>query len=223
MKNKSALLLGASGLVGGHCLKYILEDAQFGEIRALVRAPLGIKHKRLREHIVDFNRVESFAGLLEVDDIFCCLGTTIKTAKTRESFYTVDFTYPYSIAREAAARGAKQFLIITAMGANPRSLIFYNRVKGEVEEAVRELPFSAVHIFRPSLLLGERREYRAGEKMAALISPLLIPLLAGPLKKYRPIRAETVARAMDIVAGAGLTGGIYESDRIQEICDRNRA
>jgi uncharacterized protein YbjT (DUF2867 family) len=215
---KSALLLGASGLVGGHCLQLLLEDEAYAKVVAWVRKPLALRHPKLEQAIVDFARLESRAEQTKANDVFCCLGTTIKKAGSQAAFRQVDFTYPSEIAKIAAANGAEQFLVVTALGANPRSSIFYNRVKGEVEAVITPLPFRAVHIFRPSLLLGERQEVRPGEKIAEKVARVFSFLFSGPLRKYRPIHADVVAAAMIAVAKQNLAGAnIFESDRIQEV------
>ncbi|MDZ7343458.1 MAG: oxidoreductase [candidate division KSB1 bacterium] len=220
---KSALLLGASGLVGGHCLQLLLEDAAYEKVVVWVRMPLGLHHPKLQQQVVDFTHLER-AQVAKVHDVFCCLGTTIKKAGSQEAFRQVDFTYPLEIAKIAVVNGAEQFLLVTAMGANSKSSIFYNRVKGEVEAAIATLPFRAVHIFRPSLLLGERREFRLGEKIAAKVAGIFSFLFHGPLRKYRPIHARVVAAAMIEVAKRNLTGvNIFESNQIEVISSESRS
>ena len=216
MVRKTALLVGATGLVGGDVLRLLLESEQYAAVKVLTRRPTGMSHAKLAEYIVDFDDASALAGHA-TDDVFCCLGTTIKKARTRDAFYTVDFTYPVSIARACAASGAGQFLIVTALGADPRSAVFYNRVKGEVEAAVRAIPYRAVHVFRPSLLLGTRNEKRLLEGIAGLLSRALAPLMIGPIGKYRPIEAMDVARAMIAVASGDRPSGTYESSIIRRI------
>jgi uncharacterized protein YbjT (DUF2867 family) len=153
-----------------------------------------------------------------VDDVFCCLGTTIKKAGSQAAFRKVDFTYAYEAAQLAVQQGAEHFLLVSSLGADANSSVFYSRVKGELEIAIAALPFAAVSIFQPSLLLGERAEFRFGERLAEPLAKVLSVFLLGPLRKYRAIEAHTVAAAMIHVAkspGKGVT--IYESDRIQEI------
>jgi len=215
---RSALLLGASGLVGGHCLRLLLEDQSYGKVIAFVRKPIALQHPKLEQHVVDFDHPEKFAHLIKVNDVFCCLGTTIKKAGSQEAFRKVDFSYPVKIAKIAAQNGVEQFLIITALGANPKSSIFYNRVKGEVEETITKLPLKAIHIFRPSLLLGKRQERRIGEKIGEPPLKGLKVLLVGPFRKYRAIEAIVVAGAMNKVAKKELLGvNIFESNQIQTI------
>lgn len=220
MTPRSALIVGASGLVGGHCLALLLADKAYGEIVSLGRRSLPVEHPKLRQHIVDFDNLASQKHLLRADDVFCCLGTTIKQAGSKEAFRKVDFTYPSETASLAAENGAQQFLIVTALRANTRSPIFYNRVKGETEAAVSRLPFQSVHIFRPSLLLGERAEPRVGEQAAEEALKLFSFMLAGRLAKYRPIHARRVAASMIRVAKEDRRGvHVIESDHIAAIAN----
>jgi uncharacterized protein YbjT (DUF2867 family) len=220
MESKSALLVGASGLVGGHCLHSVLQEPSYTQVIALVRHPLSVVHEKLIQHVVDFNDLETFGELLYTSDVYCCLGTTIKKAGTQEAFRKVDFDYPIKLAALTQHCGASQFLLISSLGADSRSRIFYSRVKGEVEEAIRKISFTSFHVFRPSLLLGERQEQRIGEKVGAAAMTALKPVLIGSLKKYRSIHARDVARAMVRVAQKNLIGlNIFESQRIQEIAN----
>ncbi len=215
---RTALLLGATGLVGGELLTLLLADADYRQVTVLVRRNLSQSHPKLVQRVVDFRDLAKAADAFKVDDVFCCLGTTIKKAGSQQAFREVDYTYPLESAKLAVQQGAGQYLLITALGANAKSSVFYSRVKGEVEEAIGKLPLKSLHIFRPSLLLGDRQESRTGEKIAvALMKPLGF-LLAGPLKKYRGIEARTVAQAMLRTAKRNTTGHqAYDSDAIQEM------
>jgi uncharacterized protein YbjT (DUF2867 family) len=195
-RTRSALLLGATGLVGGHCLELLLAEPAYARLVVLTRRPLEREHPKLAQHIVDFDRLAEHAALFAVDDVFCCLGTTIRRAGSQDAFRKVDRLYPHEAARLALEQGARQFLLVSAVGADPTSRVFYNRVKGEVEMAVQALAFQRVVIVRPSLLLGERAGFRPGERIAEWMSKPLAPLLRGPLARYRPIPARTVARAL---------------------------
>jgi uncharacterized protein YbjT (DUF2867 family) len=220
MDSKSALLVGASGLVGGHCLRCLLEEPSYTKVTVLVRKPLSIVHEKLVQHVVDFDEFETLGKCLPVDDVYCCLGTTIKKAGTEDAFRKVDFDYPVKIAALAQHCGSNQFLLVSSLGADPHSRIFYNRVKGEVEQAIRKISYTAFHVFRPSLLLGERTEHRVGEQVGAVAFAALKPVMIGPLRKYRAILASDVAKAMVRVAQMDLTGmNIFESQQIQLIVD----
>jgi uncharacterized protein YbjT (DUF2867 family) len=215
---RTAILLGATGLVGGHCLELLLESELYAQVVSIGRRRLGREHARLRQELVDFERLDQHAQLFRGDDLYCCLGTTIKKAGTKEAFRRVDFEYVAEAARVACSAGGRQFLLVSAMGADPRSRIFYNRTKGEAEEAVEKFPFRGVQIFRPSLLLGERAEFRYGERVAEKVMKLFAPFMVGGLRKYRPVRASDVAKAMIRVAGQQPAGtNVFESDRITEL------
>ncbi len=213
---RTALLAGATGLVGGHCLDLLLRDDAWEQVALLGRREIGITHRKLVQRVVDFDRLADLGDVPRVDDVFCCLGTTMKHAGSEEAFRGVDFTHVHELAQLASRHRAGQFLLVSALGADRQSRVFYNRVKGEVEEEVRKLPFDGVHIFRPSLLLGERRESRPGERIAILAGRALGFMFVSPLGRYRPIAARAVATAMIRVAKDATHGiHVYESDRIR--------
>lgn len=210
----TAWIAGASGLVGGQLLPLLLASGRYAKVTALGRRPLP-PQPGLESLVVDFNDLDNVLPGSHVDDVFCCLGTTMKTAGSQEAFRHVDFHCVVELAGLARERGARQFLMVSAMGANAGSPVFYNRVKGEAEEAVKALRIPSVAIFQPSLLLGDRQEHRAGERVAMALAPVFSPLLAGPLRKYRPIEARDVAKAMVAVAASGVEGvQVLPSDEI---------
>lgn len=214
---RSALLAGATGLVGSHCLSQLLADPAYARVTAVARRPLPLRDPRLETIVVDFDRLRD-AELPAVDDAFCALGTTIRRAGSRAAFRRVDHDYIVAFACAAAERGATQLVLVSSMGADPDSPVFYNRVKGETERDVAALPFRAVHCLRPSLLVGERSEHRPLEHFGIRVFSALRPFMRGPLRRYRPIAARTVARAMLAVARAGGTGTlVYRSDRLAEL------
>ena len=217
----SALLAGATGLVGSFCLKDLLADPQYRSIVVLSRKALTVEHPKLKTIITDFENLEEHKTHLGADHIFCCLGTTIKKAGSQENFRKVDFNYPSEIARITAQAGANQFVLVSSIGASSHSRVFYSRVKGELEEAVMSLPFPGILIFRPSLILGVRQEKRLGESIWKVFMRIFQPLLVGPYKKYRPIQARIIAKSMVEMAKTQLQGAhIYESDQIQFFYDR---
>ncbi len=218
MASRSALVVGSSGLVGSALVRHLFHTPEYWHVTTLVRRPQPIANPKLEQVVVDFDRLEEHAERFQVDDVFCCLGTTIRKAGSREAFRKVDYEYPLRVAELCREAGARQFLMITALGANPHSRIFYNQVKGEVEQAVRGVGLPALHIFRPSLLLGHRTELRPGEAAAALLSRPLRPLMLGPLRRYRPVEAEVVARAMVAVALRDEAGAhVHESEEIARL------
>ncbi|OGW34677.1 MAG: hypothetical protein A2010_14610 [Nitrospirae bacterium GWD2_57_9] len=178
---RSALAAGATGLVGREIVQLLARDDQISEVRVLIRSPLPEKERspRIRELISGFERLEQHPDWFKVDLVFSALGTTISKAGSQAAFRRVDFDYPLAIAKAARAAGARHFLFVSALGADARSLFFYNRVKGELEDAILALGFPSVTIARPSLLLGERSERRFGEELAKKFSWLLPSPWAG--------------------------------------------
>lgn len=210
---RTAVLAGSTGLIGNHLLELLLADTAYDKVIALSRKPLAKRHSKLENVLVN---LDEWAKLkeLKTDDVFCCLGTTIKQAKTKEAFRKVDFEYPVELAKALKQNGAVTFLLVSALGADKNSGIFYNQVKGEVEAAIGELAYPTTHIFRPSLLLGDRKEQRSGEDAAKVFYKIfgwLIP------QKYKGIEAVKVARAMVAEAKSGKQGQhVYESAALQK-------
>jgi uncharacterized protein YbjT (DUF2867 family) len=204
MSARTAVLAGATGLVGTHCLQTLLASSAYDRVIAVVRRPLVLTHGKLEQLIVDFDSLGSLdaAGA----DVFCALGTTIRKAGSQEAFRLVDFGYTTRFAQRASDGGARQFALVSSVGANARSKNFYLRVKGETEEAVSAMPFDAVHLFRPSLLMGERAESRPAERAGIALARALSFVFAGPLSRYRPVAADKVARAMVRASVEGLPG-----------------
>ena len=190
------MLLGATGLTGREVLRGLLDAPEINKVVAPVRSPLPVKHPKLLAPVVDFEHLSRQPQLFQVDTVICCLGTTISKAGSREAFRRVDHDYPLQAARLARSAGARLFLLMSAMGAAPASPVFYSRVKGELEEALKALQFDGLFIFQPGLLLGQREERRPAEALAGRLMPLLNWALAGRLRRYRGIEAATVARAM---------------------------
>ena len=217
MAQKHALIAGATGLVGNQLLQELIRGRHYHTITLLSRREVETNSKRVETKIVDFDDFTA-DDLPEADDVFCCLGTTIKEAGSKEAFCEVDFHYPLKLARLSLKRGAQQYLLVSAMGADKNSQFFYNQVKGEVEEAVAGEGFKALHIFRPSVLLGERDETRFGEKIAQVAMQGAAPLMVGNFKKYRPIEAYDLAKAMVHMAKKELEGTyVFESDKIEAL------
>lgn len=190
------LFAGATGLVGGHCLLKLLADHDVSQVTVLVRRPLAQTHPKLIVHVVDFDHLRAQARTVEADAVLCCLGTTHGVAGSPEAFAKVDHIYVAELAKLAAARGASRFVLVSAVGADPSSPVFYNRVKGRAEAAVSELHFKAVHLLRPSLLLGERPEPRPIEDWSKQLAPFWSLFAWGPFSHYRPVSAESVAAKM---------------------------
>ncbi|GAB3906395.1 oxidoreductase [Larkinella knui] len=209
---KTALVVGATGLIGNLLTHRLVDSPVYEKVKVLVRHSLGWQHPHLQEIQYDFDHPNGL--LVQADDVFCCLGTTMKIAGSKEAFRKVDYQYPLDVAQRALVNQARQFLLVSAMGANPRSSIFYNRVKGELERDISALHYPSFLIFRPSLLLGERKEPRLGERIGAGLAKLFNPLIPA---KYKGIKGESVANAMFQKAQQNLTGKhVFESDQLQD-------
>lgn len=189
----AVLHVGATGLVGRLVLQRLLVDARVQRVVAPTRRPLGITHPRLLDPVVDFDALPEDAAWWQVDAAVCTLGTTLAQAGSREAFRRVDFGYPLAVARLAHAHGASTFALNSAMGADPRSRVFYSRVKGELEQALSKIGFDALTLVRPGLIDGERTEHRTGEALALAVSRAMRPVLP---RAWRPSRAERIADAL---------------------------
>jgi uncharacterized protein YbjT (DUF2867 family) len=223
-RHKHALVLGASGLVGSRLLDQLLEDSEYAQVTILVRRKLPLSHPKLNQISVDYEQMPIYADAFAVDAVFCCLGTTMKKAGSKEAFRRVDLDYPVEAAKLARDRGVKQFAVISSTGAKESSPFFYSRVKGEMERLLQETGLPELHIFRPSLLLGNRSEHRPGEAAAAAISRSLPFLYSGPFRRYKPAPDRTVAAAMRAALHDGAQGRrvrIYESEQIAELGGRS--
>lgn len=193
---KKALIIGSTGLVGSHCLDLLLQDGEYSEVLALTRSKLSISHPKLTNEIVDFDNPSTWEKFTTTDVLFSAMGTTIVKAGSQVQFRKVDFEYPLAIATKCKENGAHTHVLISALGADSRSSIFYNKVKGELENAIASLEFKKNIIVRPSLLLGERKENRLGEKLAQQAFNLFGNLMVGPLARYKGVPASQVAKAM---------------------------
>ncbi|MBM7609640.1 uncharacterized protein YbjT (DUF2867 family) [Lysinibacillus composti] len=215
---RSAIVVGATGLVGSALVKLLCESEEYIAVTAITRRKLDYEHPKLIVKICSFDQLEE-AHIEFADELFCCLGTTIKKAGTREEFEKVDVEYPLRIASLAKKRGIAHAIVISAMSANETSLFYYNRVKGKLEKELIELQLPKLSIVRPSLLVGERSEFRFGEKMGEALLSVLNPLLIGPLKKYRSIQSNQVALAMLAIALYGKKSPvtIYASHELARI------
>ncbi|HEX7528653.1 MAG TPA: oxidoreductase [Thermoanaerobaculia bacterium] len=216
MSGRAAIVAGASGLVGGHCLRRLLASGLHEQVIAFVRGPLNVTHKRLQQRTVDFERLSRMSAFPRAQDVFCCLGTTMKKAGSEEAFRKVDYEYVVRLAESSLRTGADRFFLVSAVGADPKSRVLYSRVKGEAEAEVARLGFAGLHIFRPSLLVGSRPEKRVAEELGIAAARLVSGFFFGPARKYRPIKADTVAGAMIVIAREGSPGAhIYYADEME--------
>ena len=190
---KTALIAGASGLTGSYLLKQLLESGKYDRVKTLVRKPLSLSEDdpSLQEIVFDFEHPDP--KMVQANHIFCCLGTTMKKAGSKEAFKRVDHDYPLELARMARQNGAEKYALVSSLGANTKSMFFYNRVKGQLEEDLQQLPFEALYLIRPSMLLGPRREKRLGENIGKVLMQPLRFLMPANMK---PVHVSQVAAGM---------------------------
>ena len=205
---KTALLLGATGLVGRELLDQLLEHKAYSRVVAPTRRKLRRESKKLHNPQINFKKMDRHRELFRCHDVFIALGTTIKKAGSKEAFRRVDYDYIVQAAQLAQVGGANQCLLVSAAAADSESAFFYNRVKGETEEAVTRMNFWAIHLFRPGVLLGKRDELRIGEKLAAGVSTVLRQISPKLLGEYNPTDAHVLARKM-IEAAQTISPGVH--------------
>jgi uncharacterized protein YbjT (DUF2867 family) len=214
--NADILIVGSTGLAGGAFLKLILNDPSAGQILVITRRkiPAIADAPNVQQEIIDFNNLDKYKHLLSARTAVCALGTTIKKAGSKEGFRQVDYQLPIDLAGYAAQKGCEKFILISAIGADPNSSIFYNKVKGELERDIQTLSFKSIHIIRPSLLMGDRIEFRLGEEIGKrLIQPFgfLIP------DKYKPVHVDVIARKIRSLLNDDTPGAhVYEGQQILE-------
>ncbi len=193
--NKTAIVIGATGLVGSHLVQSLLDNPTYHEVRVFVRREMKMGHPKLKSFVVDFNSPISYEKDLKGDVLFSCMGTTLKIAGSKEAQYKVDYTFQFHVAECAKKNGVSQMILVSATGANSQSMFFYSRMKGELEDAIKRLKFDSTVYVRPSVLIGDRPENRTGEKISV---PLInaVSKIFPSIKKYKGIKGEEVAQAM---------------------------
>ncbi|MBU2948447.1 nucleoside-diphosphate sugar epimerase [Zobellia uliginosa] len=216
-QTKTAIILGATGLTGGVLLRILLEDDRYGKIKLFSRSSVGITHWKIEEHLGNLMQLEQFEIDFTAEDVFCCIGTTKSKTPDKETYRNIDYGIPVTAAKLASKNGIISFLAISSMGANSKSSVFYNRLKGEMEERVLKEKSKNTYLLRPSLISGNREEKRAGEWIFKQVMKGVNLVLVGPLQKYRSIAPETIAKAMVVVANGGYESHIIESDKISKI------
>lgn len=222
MSGKKALIVGASGLVGNSLLHLLLGSTNYEKVHALVRSSLSLADPKLNEVVCDFDRLEEVQTHFGVNDVFCCLGTTIKKAGSKEAMFRVDVEYPLAVARLAQQNGARHLLLISSMSANRDSPFWYSRMKGQLEDELIRIPLEAISIFRPSLLLGDRKEFRLAENLAGTFFKGISALVPGRYRSRLAIEAKSVALAMYKTAQANKHGvNIYQPGQIAGIADND--
>ena len=214
---KTALLFGASGLVGSYLLNQLIKDTNYSKIKLFVRSVTEIIDPKVEIIKTDFNNLQNHKEDVKGDDCFFCIGTTKQNSSDKDEYRRVELDIPKEIAKIAKLNLVNSFIFVSAIYANPNSSGDYVRFKGLAEEELKRLDFPKLAIMRPSFLMGDRKEKRVGEKIGIFVFKLLSPLLLGPIKKMRPIHSETVAKAMIKAANENLEKNIFESNEIAEL------
>ena len=214
---KTALLFGASGLVGNHLLNQLISNNNYSKIKLFVRSSIEISDPKIEIIQTDFNNLENHKEDIKGDDCFFCIGTTKKNSPDKNEYKRVELEVPKQIAQIAKSNSVNSFVFISSGYADPKSSGDYLKFKGEVEEELKRLNFQKLGIMRPSFLLGDRKEKRIGEKIGIFVFKLLSPLFLGPLKKMKPIHSATVAKAMITITQNKVSKTIFESDEIADL------
>jgi len=214
---KTAILIGATGLTGGILLQKLLNDPRYEKIILFSRSSINIKNSKIEEHLVDLFQLEKYKEQFKADQVFCCIGTTKSKTPNEETYRYIDYGIPVTAAKLCKENGISTFSVISALGANPDSGMFYNKIKGEMQRDVLAQKIKDTFIFQPSLIAGDRGEKRFFENFAKQLMKILNYALIGALRKYRSIHPETIARAMIIVSNKGYEKSVIESDEIKKI------
>jgi len=214
---KTAIILGATGLTGDILLKKLLIDERYDKIKIFTRKPLRLENKNVIEILCNLLELDSYKENFFGDEVFCCIGTTTKKTPDKELYKKIDYGIPVSTAKLCKDNGIKTFAVMSSMGANVNSPIFYNRTKGEMEQAVFEQNIKNTYVLRPSMIGGNRNEFRITEKIGSILMKVLNPIFIGTLRKYRIIDADIIANAMIELTNNGIDKQIIESDQIYRI------
>ena len=214
---KTAIILGATGLTGNVLLHKLLESSDYKLITLFTRSSCGIVHPKIKEHIVDLFELEKYGEHFNADVVFCCIGTTKAKTPNQETYLKIDYGIPFAAAKLCVENNINTFVVISALGANKNSKIFYNRIKGEMEAAVLNLGIENAYVLQPSLIGGKRKEYRFGELIGKYLMIILNPLFKGRLKKYQSINPKTIASCMMWLANNKYNSSRIESDNIKKL------
>ncbi|MFN8242021.1 MAG: NAD(P)H-binding protein [Bacteroidales bacterium] len=219
MEQRKALVFGSTGLVGNLLLEELILSSKYSVIKVFVRQPTGLLEPKVVEIVSDLTDIQAVANEITGDDIFICLGTTIKKAGSVSNMEKIDRDLPVKIAETASFNGVKNLAVVSSIGASPSSANYYLRIKGEMEQRILSLGFSSISVVRPSMLLGERRERRTGEMIGKFVMTAVKPVLTGKFRKYRAIHGRDVARSMIALVQGSPENGIYESHQLQRLSD----
>ena len=214
---KTALIFGSSGLIGNELLELILKDNNYIKIKLFVRSDLTDVNSKIEIIKTDFNNIENHKDKIVGDDCFFCIGTTRKNTPDKNEYIKIEYNLPIEVAKIAKSNSINNFIYISSLGANPNAASLYLKNKGQTEQELIKLNFMNLSILRPSILLGNRKENRVGEKIGIFAMKTLSPLFLGNMKKYKPIKVEYVSKAMLEVAQKNYQKNILESDEIVKI------
>jgi len=211
---KKAIILGATGLTGGLLLDLLLNDDRYSKIKLFSRSSVDLQHPKLEEHLVDLFDLQQHSKEFQAEEVFCCIGTTNAKTPDNETYRKIDYGIPFAAAKLCKENNISTFIVISALGANPKSKVFYNKTKGEMERDILAQNIENTYILQPALIAGGRKEKRLGESIAKFFLGILNPILP---KKYRSISPETIAKAMVYIANKSHSNVRIESDKIKEI------
>ena len=216
---KTAIILGATGLTGGNLLDFLLKNDRYGKIKVFSRSSVGISNPKLEEHLIDLFELEKHKEIFQADEVFCCIGTTKSKTPDNSLYKKIDYGIPFAAAKLCKENNIDTFIVISAMGANPESKVFYNKTKGEMERDVLKQNIKNTYILQPGLIGGNRSEKRLGESIAKFLFKILNPIIP---KNYRTISPETIAKAMVTLANQGYSKNRVENQTIKEIAENAR-
>ncbi len=220
--SKTAIILGATGLTGGILLDTLLHDDRYNKIKLFSRSSVKLNHSKIEEHIIDMLELRDYAEDFTADEVYCCIGTTNAKTPNKDLYHKIDYGIPVSAARLCKTNQIATFIVVSALGANLNSNLFYNRTKGEMEVAILEFEIPNTYILQPSLIGGKRGEKRPGEYFFKQLMKIFDPLLLGGLKKYRIIQPETIVSAMLCLANNPFDKQRLLSDEIKEIAGKTQ-
>jgi uncharacterized protein YbjT (DUF2867 family) len=220
--SKTAIVLGATGLTGSLLLEKLIADTSYEKIKLFSRNSVHKSSTKIEEYLIDLFKLETYKDFFTGDTVFCCIGTTASKTKNKEVYKAIDYGIPVNAAKLATKNNIKTFVVVSSMGANASSSIFYNKTKGEMERDVLKQNIKNTYILRPSLIGGNRDELRIGEKIGKVIMSLLRPFFLGPLKKYKIISPENIVSCMQKLAKSEVYQSIFSSDEIVKIADLNK-
>lgn len=216
-RNKTAIIIGATGLTGGQLLNALLSDNRYQKIKLISRTSIGINSDKIEEFLGNVIDLENFARDFTGDEVFCCIGTTQSKTPDKEMYRKIDYGIPVKAAELCKTNGIDTFLVISALGSNPKSKVFYNRLKGEMENAVMAIGLRHTYILQPSLINGKRNEWRFGEWLVKQLFKVFDLLLLGPLKKYQSIHPDEIVKCMIWLANNKPIAGRISSEKIKKL------